>query len=220
MGQNYASFHIIAENTNEILKRVEQYINNNSSSKGKNTHMEKLAEPLYDGSVNDKLNIIYYMMDLFVNTSKLILINNNFLSIYDESYSLENIETEGISLSKYIDKPIIGTGNLDDDVLSIILFQNGKIITKYTTGEGLEEYDFKQSFMDLGLFKKVTNLSIDKLDSLLREEDIYDIEDGFSELYNIALDLTYDDLASFENKYKMLKETNAYSVFELLVTST
>lgn len=217
MGQNYASFHIITENTKETLKQVEQYFSNNTSSNGKNLCLENLSE-IFDGSVNDKLNFLNYMLNLFEFSSKLILINNNFISIYDESFSLENIETEGINLSKYLEKPIIGTGNFDDDVFSIILFQKGEIITKYTMGEGLEEYEFKQSFMDLELFKKVTNLCVEKLDELLKEKDIYDIEDGFSELYNLALDLTYDDLASFENKYKKLKETNSYSIFELLVT--
>jgi len=217
MGQNYASFHIITENTKETLKQVEQYFSSNTSSNGKNICMENLSE-IFDGSANDKLNFLNYMLNLLEYSSKLILINNNFISIYDESFSLENIETEGINLSKYIEKPIIGTGNFDDDVFSIILFQKGEIITKYTMGEGLEEYEFKQSFMDLELFKKVTSLSIEKLDELLKEKDIYDIEDRFSELYNIALDLTYDDLDSFENKYKKLKETNSYSIFELLVT--
>lgn len=218
MELNYASFHIIAENTTDTITQVEQYFNNYANSNGKNNRLKDLSETFHDGSVNNKLNFLYYLMDLFTNTSKLILINNNFISIYDESYSLENIETEGINLSKYLKQPIIGTGNLDDDVFSIILFQNGKIITKFTMGEGLEQYEFKQYFIDLELFKKVTNLSIEKLDSLLNEKDIYDLEDGFSELYNIALDLTYDDLAPFENKYKKLKETNSYSIFELLIT--
>ena len=217
MGQNYASFHIITENTKETLKQVEQYFSNNTSSNGENKCLENLSE-IFDGSVNDKLNYLSYMLNLIEYSCKLILINNNFISIYDEAFTLKNIETEGINLSKYIEKPIIGTGNFDDEVLSIILFQKGEIITKYITGEGLEKYQLKQSFMDLESFKKVTNLSVEKLDELLKEKDIYDIEDGFSELYNLALDLIYDDLAPFENKYKKLKETNSYSVFELLVT--
>lgn len=215
MRQNYASFHIISEDTKDTLKQVEQYFTNSNDG---NNRLDNLSEAVYDGSVNDKLNFLNYLMDLFAYTYKLILINNNFISLYDESYSLENIKTEGINLSNYLEKPIIGTGNFDDDVFSIILFQKGKIITQYTMGEGLEKYEFKQSFMNLELFKNVTKLSIEKLDSLLKEKDIYDIEDGFSELYNLALDLTYDDLASFENKYKKLKETNSYSIFELLFT--
>lgn len=219
MGQNYASFHIIAENTEETLKQVEQYFSNNTSSNDRSNIRESLSESIYDESVNNKFSLLHYLKDLFENTPKLILINNRFISVYDESYSLENIEAEGISLSKYLETPVIGTGNLDDDVLSILLFQKGEIITRYTMGEGLQEYEFGQCNMDLEVFKNVTNLSVEKLDILLREEDIYDIEDGFSELYNIALDLTYDDLASFENKFKKLKETNSYSIFELLVTS-
>lgn len=219
MGQNYASFHIIAENTEETLKQVEQYFSNNTSSNDRSNIRESLSESIYDESVNNKFSLLHYLKDLFENTPKLILINNRFISVYDESYSLENIEAEGISLSKYLETPVIGTGNLDDDVLSILLFQKGEIITRYTMGEGLQEYGFSQSNMDLEVFKNVTSLSVEELDILLREEDIYDIEDGFSELYNIALDLTYDDLASFENKFKKLKETNSYSIFELLVTS-
>jgi len=219
MVQNYASFHIIAENTKETLKQVEQYFSNNTSSKDTSNIRESLSESIYDESANNKFSLLHYIKDLFENTPKLILINNKFISVYDESYSLENIETEGINLSKYLDTPVIGTGNLDDDVFSIILFHKGKIITRYTMGEGLKEYKFSHCNMDLEVFKNVTNLSVEKLDVLLKEEDIYDIEDGFSELYNIALDLTYDDLASFENKFKKLKETNSYSIFELLVTS-
>ncbi len=219
MGQNYASFHIIAENTKETLKQVEQYFSNDTTSNIKGNIRESLSESIYDESINNKFSLLHYLQDLFENTPKLRLINSKFISVYDESYSLENIETEGINLSKYLETPVIGTGNLDDDVFSILLFQKGKIITRYTIGEGLEENKFRQCNMDLDVFKKVTNLSVEKLDTLLKEEDIYDIEDGFSELYNIALDLTYDDLASFENKFKKLKETNSYSIFELLVTS-
>jgi hypothetical protein len=219
MGQNYASFHIIAEDTKETLKKLEQYFSNKTSSSNKSNIREGLTESVYDEYINNKFSLFRYLQDLFENTPKLILINNNkFISVYDESYSLENIETEGINLSEYLETPVIGTGNLDDDVFSILLFHKGEIITRYTMGEGLEEYKFKQCNLDLELFKNVTDLSVEKLDTLLKEEDIYDIEDGFSELYNISLDLTYDDLASFEKKFKKLKETNSYSIFELLVT--
>jgi hypothetical protein len=219
MGQNYASFHIIAENSKEILKKLEQYFSNDPPVNDTGNLQENLSESIYDGSVYNKFNLFHYLQNLFENTPKLILINNKFISVYDEAFSLDNMETEGIKLSEYIKTPVIGTGNLDDDVFSILLFHKGKIITRYTTGEGLEEYEFKQCNMNLELFEKVTNLSVDKLDVLLKEDDIYDIEDGFSERYNIALDLTYDDLASFENKFKKIKETNSYSVFELLITS-
>ncbi|WP_313130799.1 hypothetical protein [Anaerocolumna sp.] len=220
MGQNYASFHIIAEDTKETQKQLEQYFSNNTTSNNISNIREGLTESIDDEYINNKFSLFSFLQDLFENTPKLILINNNkFISVYDESYSLENMETEGINLSKYLETPVIGTGNLDDDVFSILLFHKGKIITRYTMGEGLEKYEFKLCNMDLELFKNVTNLSVEKLDALLKEEDIYDIEDGFSELYNIALDLTYDDLASFENKFKKLKETNSYSIFELLVTS-
>ncbi|HCL04139.1 MAG TPA: hypothetical protein DHW61_17310 [Lachnoclostridium phytofermentans] len=213
MGTKYASLHIKAGSSENIIEQLKKYYNDNSN---REVIISDRYPDYFKEILADKLIVVRDLLDSARKSSRIILIKDEFISIYDEAFSLETIEQEGINLSKYIDNPILATGNLDDDVFSVVLIKNGNIITKHTVGDGLDCYDIEPSHLDLNKFENIIKLRLDKekVNDLLIEDDVTIVEEGFCELLKIFLNLDCNDIKSNKEYFKKVSKSNNYTIYK------
>lgn len=119
---------------------------------------------------------------------------NGWVSVFDERFNWEEIGSSVQTISRLLTYPMLSVGYFDDEVLELGLFQNGQLITKHLAGVGVEEYELVPAEMDLAIFQKVVQGTVDEaqLSAALEYDDLEELVGEMEKALNIPLWMKYE----------------------------
>ncbi|WP_409294086.1 hypothetical protein V1498_12670 [Peribacillus sp. SCS-26] len=140
-------------------------------------------------------------------SSFFVKVNNNWISIYSDSYHWEGIEQEAKAFSNQLSQPVLSVGYFDDDLVEIALIQNNQVITKQISGYGAEDYGLDPENMNIDLFIQTLQLSIEneEFEAALEKDDISEIVEEMGKLLNLELWQKYEWIEEEGEKEKYLQ---------------
>ena len=208
MGQKFASLHIRTNNVNDVInalntlkKKPKSKDNTDKFTKFINI-IDKPTETL-DNEKVEMIKGLFSMIDEFSNTFFIIEYQNNWISIYSESFNWEDIDKKGIKVSKSINCPILSVGYFDDDILKLDIIKDGKVITRHYEGDNIEScFGIKNITADFDLIIETFNLNFNLEDfkGIIMNRDLETKVEKLEHILNIGFVIDDYDIEVLEKE--------------------
>ncbi|MCL2121076.1 MAG: hypothetical protein FWH28_02365 [Clostridiales bacterium] len=213
MGRKYASYHICSGNGSFDSKQVESIV---QFIQGKNNTLEQ-ATMAFSNPLSRE------MMDRFIRMqgpSVIIVMSNRFISVYDDSLSFLNINSEVKRISKTIIEPILYVSNFDDDLLLMGAVKQGKTIAKRHIGENLDDYGIRKGKSSINSLQSQSEFSsLISDDALFKSSnDIFTCETSLEHEFGITLKLTLDEIEKPASPFRKIRSYSSLNVYQRIET--
>lgn len=193
MGRKYASIHIYNDDIENILILIRKNYNNK-------TDLTLWTDLLDEMKLTNLRGYNQLLSHLKVNGNVLIIKNDVYISLYDESNTFESIQSKVKEISLKLDSLVTYTSNFDDDVFLIGAYKSGKQITSGKFGVDLPVYGMRRKRIDMDKFCQSLQInSTEELNSINSLDNISDIEDILEKQLQINLNLYLEEVVSSES---------------------
>lgn len=166
MGTKFANIHMKETDINKVELCIKNHIEKNDTVNLKWASNILKSEGISLDLISNLLQDTYSYCIGRIHPEWVTVLNSNF--------AWESIKEIGVKFSKSIQGLILAVGYFDDDVFSIHLIKNGKVLTSHVSGDGASCYGEKERLGDIELLIRELKLDIstENLQSILEMEDL------------------------------------------------
>lgn len=143
-----------------------------------------------------------------------VVLSDDYVSVCYEDIEPDALEQNALGYAKVFEKPVVATQILDDDVITVAVYDGGKRRTRLVFGEYAEEYGLTE--------EKINMDELTRLFHTHRPEDLNECRDvsnvcfAMSEDYGIDPNLSPLSLPLCSDEWKLLEKSNSFSVYSSL----
>ena len=206
-----AGIHILTDRKAKILTAIKASLHDAEKLAG--NRGDKVASK--DQISGDTFHEIYdeceksFGESLFRNVA--VVLYDDYISQLYEDCEPEYIEKQAQSYSEIFDKPVLYSVLLDNDAIIFGVALGGKIATRLVTGEYLDEYDLCDEKINMDYLSRIFNAT--NLSDLNDCDNVGDVLFALDEDYGICADVTPLSITLFDDKYKLLEESESFCVY-------
>lgn len=143
-----------------------------------------------------------------------VYLSDDYVSVCYEDITPEEIEQNALGFCEAFDKPVLYTLILDEDIVLVGVYYNGKRRTRLVLGEGCEEYDLTEEKINMDELSHLFNAH--NLTDLNDCGDVSDVCCSLNEDYGINPELSPLSLPLYSDEYKLLEKSKTFSVYSSL----
>lgn len=136
-----------------------------------------------------------------------------WLTILNANFGWESVDAVALAISKHINEPILTIGYFDDELVTMSIIENNKILTKHISGLGLSAYEIDAEKEDAIIFNEYLELDqeLDVIEEILsiRLNHFTELDDKIqrlSELTGIQLGVGIEDYDFYISENKIAFE--------------
>lgn len=206
MGVKYANYHIRTDEKANALTVLKEHLKaNNDINPNAMRAIQAFANP-------EARRMFERFVKLHPNEVCIVL-TEKFISVYDETFSFQTINSTVKKISKKIDNSILYVSNYEDDILLMGIVKSGKTLARKHIGQGASIFDIKllNNISQIHSLKEFDYLRSDLKFEL--SDDINECEDSIEKELGITVKLTPEEMEE-TGQLKLIETDSSYKVYQ------
>ncbi len=143
-----------------------------------------------------------------------IYLSDDYVSVCYEDIELSELEKNAAGFCEAFEKPTLYVAIIDEDSAVFGVCRNGKLRTRLTLGEYLDELDLAEEKINMDELAHVFNAH--NLTDLNECRDVAELCYALDEDYGINPELSPLSLPLYSDEYKLLEKSKTFSVYSSL----
>ena len=207
MGKTYASLHIRTADRSGLIPLIKDFAVQNGMF---NNVQPKFTNIFSSPAMVEKFETFMKMSNPVIVT----VFSDYFVSYYDETFSIANIEAYAKEISFKTDCAVMFTSRFDEDVFSMGVVQKNKLITRLNVGGAITEHGLVPASLNPG--NLLASLKISGLSglSMVNTNNISKVEDLIEVIMRISVSIKHSVIDYEAKIYELLKSDGNIRIYQ------